>query len=111
MVEDIVPTGHLLSPMEASSTGVGLHLIELLAKGFSWSFQNSWTVDKAIGSFAQTEGKALLLKTIPTQLMEKWRSRTDAYLELLSVWTSIPGTGRYSVYCGSRRVTIHRRCI
>ena len=29
---DRVPTGHLLSPNEASSTRIGLYLIELLAK-------------------------------------------------------------------------------
>jgi hypothetical protein len=51
-----------------------------------------------MASSPKMDDKAPLLRTIPTQLMEKWRSRTDAYLELLSVWTSIPGTGRYSVY-------------
>jgi hypothetical protein len=61
-----------LSPTKrrARYFSVELYLIELLAKGFSWSFQNSWTVDKAIGSFAQTEGKALLLKIKPAQINE-----------------------------------------
>ena len=34
--ENRAPTGYLLLPNEASSTGIGLHLIELLAKGISW---------------------------------------------------------------------------
>lgn len=33
--EDGAPTGHL-SPNEAFSTGKGLHVIELLAKGVPW---------------------------------------------------------------------------
>ena len=32
------PTGHLFSPNEASSTGIGLHLLELLANEVFWKF-------------------------------------------------------------------------
>ena len=38
---DIAPTGYLLSPNEASSTVIGLHLIELLAKEVPWESSNN----------------------------------------------------------------------
>lgn len=39
--ENRAPTGHLMSPNEAFSTGVGLHLIELLTKGARRESTNS----------------------------------------------------------------------
>ena len=38
---DRAPTGHLLSPNEASSPKIGLHIIELLAKGIPWESPNN----------------------------------------------------------------------
>ena len=35
--EDGAPIGHLLLSNEASSTEIGLHLIELLTKGIHWN--------------------------------------------------------------------------
>lgn len=38
---DKVPTGHLLSSKEASTTRVGLRLIELFARGVPWESVNN----------------------------------------------------------------------
>lgn len=48
----------LLSPNEASSTGNGLHLIELLAKGHPW--ETTQAIAKTLGGSPQTDSKALL---------------------------------------------------
>lgn len=39
--EDRGPTSYLFLPHEASSSGIGLSLIELLAKGVPWEFANN----------------------------------------------------------------------
>lgn len=49
--------GHLLLPNEASNSGVGLQLIELLAKGVLWNPQTTQVFAKTIGSFPQTDSK------------------------------------------------------
>ena len=41
---DGAPAGHLLSPNEASSPGVGLYLIEILAKGVHENSQTTQTI-------------------------------------------------------------------
>ena len=53
-----------------STPVLGLHLVELLAIGSQGVSKKSQTVGKATGGSAQTEGKALLLKTKPAQLNE-----------------------------------------
>ena len=70
---DRVPTGHLLSPNEASSTGTALHSIELLAKGVSWNSPKTQAVTKTMGCSLQADsigGTGELLRTTPTQLIE-----------------------------------------
>ena len=52
---DRTPVGHLLSPNEASSTGTGFHLIELLVPGVYGSPQTTQAVDKLIGCSPQTD--------------------------------------------------------
>lgn len=47
-----------LSPNEPSSTGNGLHLIELLAKGHPW--ETTQAIAKTLGGSPQTDSKALL---------------------------------------------------
>lgn len=42
-------TGHLLSPNEASSIKLWLHLIELLAKDAPWSLQAAQAIFNAVG--------------------------------------------------------------
>ena len=66
-----VPAGYLLSPNEVSSTPNGLHLVEFLAKGAPQEPTNNpgGCQDYRIECFPQT-WKALLLKTMPTQLTE-----------------------------------------
>ena len=49
---------------------VGLYLIELLAKGFSWNSQTTQSKVKTIGCSPQTESKSSLLKVTPTQIIE-----------------------------------------
>ena len=60
--QDIAPTGHLLSPNEASSTGNVLHL-SCRPKGFHENPQITRAISKAVGCSPATDGKALLLKT------------------------------------------------
>lgn len=59
------PAGQVLSPNEASSIGIELHIIELLAKGIPWESPNNPGY-----CFTKTDGKASLLKAIPTDLTE-----------------------------------------
>ena len=61
--------GYLLSS-DASIIKNRLHLIVLLAKGVPWEHQTTQYVDKAIDCFPQSDGKVLLLKTEPAQLIE-----------------------------------------
>ena len=61
------PNSHLLYLNQASGTGIVLHLIALLAKG---NPQTTQAVSKAICFFLQTDGKPLLLKTMPTQTIK-----------------------------------------
>lgn len=65
-----VPTGHLLSPNEASTTGIGLHPIELLTRVVLWKSSNSPDCWKIIGFSPQADSRVSLLKTTPTQLIE-----------------------------------------
>lgn len=60
--------GHLLSP--ASSTGTIIYPIECLAKGPHRNPQTDQAVAKTIICSVQTDIKAPLLKTIPTQPIE-----------------------------------------
>lgn len=62
-------TGHLLSPMELSSTGMGFHLIELLASGFPWEPSNIPAATKTTSCSPQTYSKAPLSKTTPAQFI------------------------------------------
>lgn len=50
------------SPNEASSTGNGLHIIDILAKGTQWESKKK----KRLFSVLQSHGKALLMKTTLT---------------------------------------------
>lgn len=62
------PTGHLFSPKEASSTGTGLQLLELLANEVSWKSPKNpgcWQDHRLLSTNSQ---KAPLLKTMSTQL-------------------------------------------
>ena len=61
-----VPTGHLLSPNEASSTRNGLHLIKFITKGYHGNPQITQAIAQVIKSFPQTDGKALLQETAHT---------------------------------------------
>ena len=63
------PSSHFLSSNEASSTRIGLHLIELLAKGVPLNPQMTQAVAKTIVYTPQIDRKPPLLKTIPTQLI------------------------------------------
>ena len=65
------PTTHLLPPSETSSARNGLQITELLIRGVSWKLPNNSGYSQTIGYSLQTDGKALLLKTIPTYLIEE----------------------------------------
>lgn len=67
---DIVPPGQILSLNEASSSWIRLHSIEFLAKGIPWKTQTTQGCCQDSRSSPQTNSKASLLKTIPTQLIE-----------------------------------------
>lgn len=61
---------HFLSLNEASSTGLGLHLIELFVKGVSLELSTTKAVTNIIGCSLQSDSRALLQTIIHTQLME-----------------------------------------
>ena len=67
---DKVPTGHLLTPNEASNKRTVLHLIELLAKGALQESPNNPPVIKTLACFPQTDINDPVLKIIPTQLIK-----------------------------------------
>ena len=69
MGEMDAPNGHLLSPNETSSSGSRLHLMELLAKGVPYEPSNNAGYCQGY-CFPQASGKALLLKTKLTYLIE-----------------------------------------
>ena len=66
---DRIPTGHLWPLNEASSTRIGLPVIELLAQGSNGNPQTTHAVAKTIDCSLQTD-KSPLLKTIPISNME-----------------------------------------
>jgi hypothetical protein len=68
--KDRAPTCCLLSPNKASSTRIGLHLIEYLTKGVLWEPPTTQAVAKTIGCFSQTDTESPLMKTVPTQFIE-----------------------------------------
>lgn len=88
--------GYLLSS-DAFITKNRLHLIELMAKGVPWKHQTTQDIDNAIDCFPQSDDKALLLKTVPVQLIEHKMS-SFPYLEPSSLCANIFGTGRYSTH-------------
>ena len=96
--------GYLL-PSDASITKNRLHLIELMAKGVPWKYKTTQDIDKAIDSFPQSEGKVLLLKTAPVQLIEH-KTSNFPYLKPSSLCANIFGTGRFSTHDQRRNVNI-----
>lgn len=96
-----VSTGHLLSPKQSSSTRMGLHLIELLAKGVPRD-QQPRLLPRLQVDFP-TVGKAPLLKTTPTQLTEHGEVElvpTQSLHPIVQVFV----TGRYSEHYQRRNV-------
>jgi hypothetical protein len=53
----MAPIGHFLSPNEAYNTGIGLHIIELLAKGFHVTFLTTHVVTRATTCYSQLDKK------------------------------------------------------
>ena len=100
---DRAPTVFFLSPQIQYL--VGLYLIELLAKGFSWNSQTMQSKVKTIGYSQQSDSKSPLLKVTPTQIIE------HGEIEMVPKYTLQPyavaylfGTGRYSVHYQRRDV-------
>lgn len=61
---------HLLSPSKASSARNDLHLIKCVPWEAPPHTQITQDIAKALGCSPQTDAKALLLKTTPTQLIK-----------------------------------------
>lgn len=77
---DGVPTGHLSSPNETSSTGTKLYTTELLVKWIPWKSPNN-PVGFQINLLPSPKGQqGLFLKTTPTWHWI-WRSWVRAYIE------------------------------
>ena len=89
MVEDIVPTGHLLSPMEASSTGVGLHLIELLAKGALCESPNDTGCCQDYRLFSTNWQQGPNAKDNLYTNHWTWRGQTSAYVEPSLLYSTV----------------------
>lgn len=58
-------------PNEVSSLGNGINLIECLANGTHGNAQRTQAVAKAVDCYPQIDGKIPLLKTTPTQYIER----------------------------------------
>lgn len=56
---DGILAAHLLSPKSASSTRVGLRLIEMLAKGIHGNLQTIQEVAETVGCSPQTDTKGV----------------------------------------------------
>jgi hypothetical protein len=70
--EEQAPTGHLLPSNEASNARIGLHLIELLARGVPWESSNNLCCCRG-NSLLSINIKAPLPKTTPVCLTEQER--------------------------------------
>lgn len=86
---------------------LGLYLIELLAKGFSWNSQTTQSEVKTTGYSQPTDSKSPLLKVTPTQIIE------HGEIEMVPKYTLHPyviaylfGTGRCSLHYQRRDVNI-----
>ena len=62
--------GHLLSPNEASISGIGLHLITFLAKGVHWKSPNNPGCYQNYSLHSTIWPRVPLMKTALTQLIE-----------------------------------------
>jgi hypothetical protein len=88
------PTGHLLSPNAASSPGIGLQLLELLAKEVSWKSPKEprLLARQQVALYKLTEGPFTDDNAYITHW--KWRSQTAACRDSLPLWYSVFGIGR-----------------
>lgn len=80
----LFPFPRVIHPNEASHSGNGLSLINLLAKGTPWEPPNNPT--KTTGCSPQTDSKLLLQKTTPTQLNEQGQGELGPVWNLHSYW-------------------------
>lgn len=100
-----VPTGHILSSNQASSTRIDLHLFKLSKwRGSHGNFQVTQAVVKSTGCSPETDCNASLLQTIPIQ---QWNIEKLSWSihSLHSLHASVFSTGRYSVHFQRRNVT------
>lgn len=67
----------------------------MLANGTHENPQTTQAIPKSIGCSPQTDSKALVLNTTLALIHWTQRRQAGAYLELLSLLTSIHGSGRY----------------
>lgn len=88
---------HLLSPNEAFSTRIWLHLIELLAKGVSWEPPNNLCCCQDYRLFSTNWQQSPIAEDNTYAMHRTWRSWASSYIEPLLLYVSIFGTGRYSV--------------
>lgn len=92
-------TRHLIPPNRTSSAKNRLYFVESLVKEAPWdTSQASQTIANAIVCFLQSDGKALLLKTILTYIIK--------YREVnLCLTRSFAPTERHSAYYQRRKLS------
>lgn len=84
--------------MELPKHRIGLHLTELLVKGFPREPSNNPSYCRGcLVAVQKADGKALLLKTTLVQLIEHGQVELLPTQSLHPYKTSFPGTGGYSV--------------
>lgn len=102
---DRAPSGYLLSPNETSSSGIGLHSIEL-AKGAQWKSSLTQAVAKTTVARHKLMARPFADYDI-CAVHWLWRSQAGAYIEPSPLPSRIFGTRGYSGYCQKRDRNTH----
>lgn len=95
--------------IEASTSRTGLQSSQLSCwlRGSLENPQTTHAIAKAKGCCLQTEIKAPLLRTNPHRIYWIWRSKTDVYMELSALSSSLFSAERYSVHYQKRNININ----
>ena len=101
---DRATANHLLSPNEASSTGIGLYILDLLSKGVSWECPNNTGHCKDSRLFSRNWQKGPVAEHNTFTTHWTWRNWSGAYIEPLLLHASVFGTGSYSAHYQNRSV-------
>ena len=101
---ETAPTGHLLSQNEAFSTGIRLHLTELLAKGAPWDPPNKPSCCQASRLPSTNWQQRPVAEDSTYTTHWTWGTLAGVNTEPSPLHASIFGTGRYSARYHMRNI-------